>query len=62
MALVRWPLVDVKLVDRRRPLAVRGAQAVRASVAPTDDDHLFAGGIDRGPASKPACTRLTGTR
>ena len=43
-ALVGRPGQDLELVDRRRALAVDGAEAVGAGVAAADDHHPLAGG------------------
>ena len=53
VALVGRPLVDVELMDRRRSLAVRGAQAVGPGVASSDDDDLLADGVDGRPGEQP---------
>src|SRR5205085_11111391 len=52
---------DFELVDRRRTLAVRGAQAVRTGVAAADDDHVLAGRRDRR-LGEVALLDLVGTR
>ena len=41
-ARVGRPRQDLELVDRRRALAVRGAEAVGAGVAAADDHHVLA--------------------
>src|SRR5262249_60429778 len=48
---VRWARQDLELVDRRRALAMRGAEAVRPGGATADDDDalaLGAGEVLRG--------------
>jgi hypothetical protein len=45
-SLVRGPRHDLELVDRRRALPVRGAEAVGAGVTATDDHDSLAGRRD----------------
>ena len=44
--VVRRLRQQLELMDARRALAVRGAEAVGAGVAAADDDHVLALGAD----------------